>query len=254
LTCEETTEGQTQGWQRPHGFVFEVPVEAEHEVQAAPLFAMGRFVHEAVAIDPTTGIIYETEEQTFDQVEQLAGSGLYRFIPKEYRLGKQPDFTQGRLQVLKVQNTFNYNTSFGQMVGHSLLVEWVDIDDPNPPEAEIDPSAVFRQGLAKGAAIFQRLEGCWFGDGLVFFNATSGGDAGAGQVWAYRPIGKSFGLLRLIFESPGAHLLDSPDNIAVSPRGGLVLCEDGDDQQFGRGVTRDGRVFDFAENLVNQNE
>ena len=45
------------------------------------------------------------------------------------------------------------------------------------------------------------------------------------------------GLLRLIFESPGTDVLDSPDNITVSPRGGLVLCEDGSGVQFLRGRT-----------------
>jgi hypothetical protein len=33
--------------------------------------------------------------------------------------------------------------------------------------------------------------------------------------------------LQLIFESPSTDVLNSPDNICVSPRGGLVICEDG---------------------------
>lgn len=40
--------------------------------------------------------------------------------------------------------------------------------------------------------------------------------------------------------------MEAPDNITVSPRGGLLACEDGDGAQFLRGITRDGRVFDFA--------
>jgi secreted PhoX family phosphatase len=58
----------------------------------------------------------------------------------------------------------------------------------------------------------------------------------------------------LIFESPSADVLDSPDNITVSPRGGIVMCEDGGGEQFIRGLTRDGRIFDFAKNLVNSDE
>ena len=55
--------------------------------------------------------------------------------------------------------------------------------------------------------------------------------------------------LRLVFESPGPYTLNKPDNLAVSPRGGLAICEDG----FGapqriHGMTRDGRLFPFIRN------
>ena len=73
---------------------------------------------------------------------------------------------------------------------------------------------------------------------------------GAGQVWRYTPHGNSGGTLELIFESPSAEVLDSPDNICVSPRGGLVLCEDGDDDQYIRGLTVKGEIFDVAQNLI----
>ena len=61
-------------------------------------------------------------------------------------------------------------------------------------------------------------------------------------------------MLTLIFESPDAAELDSPDNLTVSPQGALLLCEDGGGDQFLRGVTLDGRIFDFAENLQNDYE
>ncbi|HMG17934.1 MAG TPA: alkaline phosphatase PhoX, partial [Gemmatimonadales bacterium] len=110
------------------------------------------------------------------------------------------------------------------------------------------------QGLAKGGTIFQRLEGCWYGDGSIFFNATSGGDAGAGQVWQYRPRRRSGGQLILVFESPSRDVLDAPDNIVVSPRGGLIVCEDGDGSQFLRGLTQRGEIFDFGQNIANEDE
>jgi secreted PhoX family phosphatase len=99
--------------------------------------------------------------------------------------------------------------------------------------------------------VFQRLEGCWYGDHSIFFNATSGGDAGEGQVWQYRPFDRgrghgSGGQLVLVFESPSSDVLTSPDNITVSPRGGLVLCEDAGGIQYVRGVTRRGDIFDFV--------
>jgi secreted PhoX family phosphatase len=93
---------------------------------------------------------------------------------------------------------------------------------------------------------FARLEGCWWGDNSVYFNATSGGAVGAGQVWQYRPTSVDGGQLVLIFESPSTSVLESPDNICVSPRGGIVLCEDGGGQQFLRGLTPQGQIFDFV--------
>ena len=43
-----------------------------------------------------------------------------------------------------------------------------------------------------------------------------------------------------------------PDNIAVSPRGGIVLCEDGGNSiQRLRGLTQSGGTFIFGENRMN---
>lgn len=110
---------------------------------------------------------------------------------------------------------------------------------------------MFNQGLAQGAATFARLEGAWYGDGYIVFHSTSGGDAGLGQVWQLRPYGNTNKCrIELVYESDDALQLDSPDNITVSPRGGLVLCEDGDGDQYLRGLTRKGEIFDFAKNVL----
>ena len=58
----------------------------------------------------------------------------------------------------------------------------------------------------------------------------------------------------LVFESPSAEVLDYPDNVTVSPRGGIVICEDGGGTQFLRGLTRDGSIFEFARNTLNNTE
>ena len=68
-----------------------------------------------------------------------------------------------------------------------------------------------------------------------------------GQVWEYDPTGER---VRLIFESPGIDVLDMPDNICVSPRGGLLLCEDGQSNCFVRGLTVDGTIFPFVRNNI----
>jgi secreted PhoX family phosphatase len=92
----------------------------------------------------------------------------------------------------------------------------------------------------------------------VFFTAASGGDAGRGQVWQYRPRDGDRGELTLIFESPAAgvsHGPDKPDNITVSPRGtGLLVCEDNGDRVHLCGITPEGAVFGFARNLADTRE
>jgi hypothetical protein len=47
----------------------------------------------------------------------------------------------------------------------------------------------------------------------------------------------------------------NPDNLTVSPRGGILLCEDPDvSTVYLRGLTPEGEVFDFARNLLNDRE
>ncbi len=251
ISCEETTEGAAQGRGAEHGYPFEVPVSATAEVTPVPIKAMGRFVHEALAVDPATGIVYLTEDARYRHDDPARpGAGFYRYVPREPgRL-----LAGGRLQMLAVADRPRYDSTRGQRPGRALPAVWVDIPDPDPANAASDSAAVFRQGLAKGGTIFQRLEGCWYGDGAVYFNATAGGDAGHGQVWQYRPGVGAGGALTLVFESPSADVLDSPDNLVVSPRGGLVLCEDGDEVQYLRGLTREGAIFDFGRNEANGDE
>jgi hypothetical protein len=125
-------------------------------------------------------------------------------------------------------------------------IAWVPIDEPDRAHSTAtDGRGVYAQGLAHGGATFARLEGAWHGGGKIFVTATSGGEAKKGQVWEIDPKKSE---LRLVFESPGAEVLNMPDNICVSPRGGLVLCEDGDGTAHVHGLTVDGRIFRFARN------
>jgi uncharacterized protein len=243
LSCEESVDGRLHGWGQEHGYIFEVPAGAEGQVTPVPLTAMGRFVHEAIAVDPATGIVYETEDRT-------PTAGFYRFLPAQRgRLA-----AGGRLQMLAVEGRPNYDTGTRQRVGAKLSARWVDIADPDPAENGNNPTAIFDQGFVRGAARFARLEGCWYGDESIYFHATNGGDAQVGQVWRYRPTSIARGDLVLVFESPSREVLDSPDNITVSPRGGIVICEDGEGEQFLRGLTPEGAIFDLGKNLLNETE
>ena len=242
LTCEETVQGTgTSGRGRKHGYVFEVDARAEEQVRAEPLKAMGRFYHEAVAVDPRSGVVYQTEDRET--------SGFYRFIPK--RPGRLAE--GGTLEMLAVRGQPRFDTRRGQRSGVRLPVAWVPIPDVDPEGAEADSLAVYKQGLAGGGATFARLEGCFFADGRVIFHATNGGDLRLGQVWQYTP-GADGGELVLVFESASREMLNQPDNVTVSPRGGIVICEDADEVCHLRGLTRDGRIFDLARNILNTGE
>jgi secreted PhoX family phosphatase len=243
ITCEETNAGLSSGWLKPHGYCFDVPAAANGSVPAVAIPSMGRFSHEAVAVDPATWIVYETE----DNGGSGGSSGFYRFIPNTP--GVLAD--GGTLQMLAIDGRFQYDARNNQIVGAPLPVAWVDILDPNPPGTS--STAVFAQGRALGGARFRRLEGCWYGNGAVYFADTSGGNAGVGTVWEFRPDGDT-GTLTLIFESSGVAELDFPDNLTVSPQGSLLLCEDGGGVQYLRGVTLAGEIFDFGLNLQTDHE
>ena len=232
LTCEETVLGPERdpSLQRPHGYVFEVPVSGE--ASREPLAAMGRFVHEAVAVDPATGIVYQTEDAN--------PAGLYRFVPA---VARQLD-RGGRLQMLAVRGRPRADLRRGQTTGVVLGTHWVEIEDPGGGGSR---ESVSSQGRRAGGATFARLEGAWHADGRVYFTSTTGGNATTGQVWELTPAADE---LRLVYESPGPHELDMPDNLTVSPRGGLVLCEDGTRNPCMHVLTRDGRIAPFARNAV----
>lgn len=247
LSCEETTAGPLAGLEQPHGYVFEVPARARRPVVPRPLKHMGRFVHEGAAVDPRTGIVYLTE----DNGEPL--DGFYRFLPHT-----RGNLAQGGvLQMLAIEGLPNYSTLTGQTAGLALPARWVTIDEPDPSDAESDPSAVFNQGYLKGGAAFLGGEGITMLDGDAYFVCSAGGDAELGQVWRFSPRGLHRGVLQLIFESTDATVFDEGDNICASPRGtGLLIAEDGDGEDVDggtnglRGLTLDGEVFPFAENTT----
>jgi secreted PhoX family phosphatase len=134
--------------------------------------------------------------------------------------------------------------------GEEYPIEWVTIEEPDPAG-----DTVRAEAQAKGAAIFNRTEGIWASDRRVYFDCTTGGEAGLGQVWEYTPRGRNRGRLRLIYESTEAGDLENPDNLVIVPATGHVLLqEDSDGEQFMRGVNRGGQIYDFARTLVNESE
>jgi uncharacterized repeat protein (TIGR03803 family) len=155
----------------------------------------------------------------------------------------------GELFMLRVKNQPNFNFGPVSVVGQTWDVEWVSIADP----AATIQTTYLQGALAPNfGAQFRRLEGCWWGEHTGYFLSTNGGPAGEGQVFEYNPAAET---ITLIYVSPSATDLDNPDNITVTPRGGLLLCEDAAGDHFiGErlvGLTLDGNTFTFAQNNIN---
>lgn len=257
ISCEETTAGPAQGFERPHGYNFLVPRDLNAPAPAVPVTAMGRFAHEASVADNASGIVYQTEDAGDD-------SGFYRFLPND-----PANLLQGGvLQMLAVKGRPNHDTRTAQIPGAALPVEWVTIDDPDPRRLSTSTSC-FAQGFAAGGARFNRLEGIFRGeDGSIFFVSTHGGDAGCGQLWQYLPgTPRGGGGLALRFESPAGGVLDSPDNLCVTPSGAVLFCEDNVAGNEGHslapglprvsrlvGLAPEGEAFEFAVNVLNASE
>lgn len=229
LSCEESFEVGN----KKHGYIFEVPSSATGFVTPVPLVAMGRFNHEAAAVDPDTGYVYLTEDRS--------DSLLYRFVPSTAN-----NLSAGTLYALKITAIPQADTTTGFTVGQSHAVSWVQIANPDPAS-----DTVRSAGFNLGAAKFARGEGIFYGNGDIYFCCTSGGSAGLGQVWRYTPATNT---LRLYIEPNNSGTLDFPDNIVVAPNNDIFLCEDGNGTDFIVGVTPTGSLYKFARNALNTNE
>lgn len=288
LTCEETPNGVDQqrsfligpdapddlSYEQKHGYLFEVPASrGPGELEAGePIRMAGRFAHEAVAVDPATGDVYMSED------DFAYASGLFRYRPPNNPFQDKRIADGGQLEVLGVipagaSEPVTMDLHTGQTPGTVYRVGWIRIEDPDPdfaPGLSNDEAAriVYQEGESKGAARFSRLEGIAHWGRRIFFVSTEGGGPfngevppnsppfpgsagfgeGYGQVWMYDTRAQT---LTLVFESPGPDVLDSPDNVIVSPRRkSVILCEDSPLGNKLRGLTRDGHVFDIALNAL----
>jgi uncharacterized repeat protein (TIGR03803 family) len=243
ITCEEVVNrGATD---TPHGYIFEIDASASGPVRARPVTAAGRFVHEAVAwLD---GTLYETEDRKDD-------SFFYRYIPvNPPGSGGNLADTSGVLQALKIKGVPNAFMDTFPRVGVPYEVEWVTITEPNPADdTDSSPQAVGEQAKVQGAAIFDREEGIWVGGGKVYFDCTEGGAANLGQVYEFDPGGQT---IKLIYQSASGKTLENPDNVVIVPKtGDIFLQEDSDPEHFVRGLTPDGKIYDFARTITNNTE
>ncbi|MCF7760413.1 MAG: DUF839 domain-containing protein [Cephaloticoccus sp.] len=251
ITCEEMNKLPEPHAEKPHGFNFEVrPSSAPGLVDPVPLKAMGRFRHEAVAVDVKSGAVYQTED--------LGDGLLYRFLPRE----KGQLAAGGRLQALgfvdpRIKDTRNWPGTAVLPVGQSLPVRWIDLEDPESPNDDLRV-----RGMVAGAVPFGRGEGAWATDDGIYFAMTTGGQKLQGQIFRYIPspdegTGRELnapGRLELYAEPNDSELLLNCDTLTVAPWGDLVICEDHGSCCRLIGVTPEGRFYVLAENNEPKNE
>jgi secreted PhoX family phosphatase len=251
LSCEETTNDSTAQGGRKHGYVFEVTADPA-QTTGEPIVAMGRYKHEAAAVDPVNSYVYLTEDNR-------NMSPIYRFIPNDASQQAGALARGGRLQAAKVVGVERAEL-LAPALGDEVEIEWVDITDPDmAPDG--DRSGPYLQSREAGALTISRGEGIRYSEGLFYLVDTSAGrnvaglaGYGNGAVWLLDPAENR---LRCLFASTDAVMGNNPDNITVSPRGGVVMCEDGggveDAFGFGErvmGLKMSGDTFVFAKNNI----
>lgn len=187
LSCEEF----------PEGYVWECdPFGSAAAIQRP---ALGRFEHEAAAVDPHTGVIYLSEDDP--------NGKLYRFTPSAYRIGSPPDLSAGRLEVAQLID------------GEEGAVIWHEISDPIgvvvPTREQVPESTTFNRG-----------EGLWYSSGGIYMSTT-----GDNRIWMY-DIASNF--IRILYDDNffAKPVLSGVDNLTISSTGDIYVAEDNDEAQL----------------------
>jgi secreted PhoX family phosphatase len=252
LTCEETEDVIDDGFERDHGFVFEVdPFDVENNKTPTPLEGLGRFAHEAVSVDPATGMLYLTEDAS-------GPNGLlYRATPTN-ATGAYGSLREGatlEALVASLDGGFIADLSEVSEIGTVLTTEWAAIPDPLAVE---DSTRVQLNKVTRS----RKLEGTWWGNEAMYVACSyarhDDGSVGEhdGQVWKLDPAANTMELAVQfgINPDPASDTFDSPDNITVAPWGGLILCSDGEGAQHLFTVSADGEPALFGKNVRGEDE
>lgn len=250
ITCEESTleKGGANGQlEKDHGYNFEIfATDKVGLTPPIPIKAMGRFMHEAVAVHPKKGIVYQTED---------AGDSLfYRYLPNK----KKDLHKGGKLQCLVIEEWASADTrNWPDLTGEkfpekkSFNVRWMDLDNVEAPDNDLR-----LRGYKMGAARFSRGEGIWYGKKELFFACTDGGVNRTGQIFKYTPSkyeGKSResespAQLELYIEPNDTTMFQNCDNLTIAPWGDVIICEDKADARI-VGITPEGKTYLIAKNI-----
>lgn len=184
LTCEEFKGGNV--WECN-------PERANSQVRRR---ALGTFNHEAAAVDPATGFVYLTEDESDGR--------FYRFRPSRFG-----DLSAGVLEV-------------AQVIGSA--VSWHPVPRPNPRFALFDVDPTRKQ--VRNSTAFNGGEGIVYSQGIVYF--TTKGD---NRVWEYDPASAQISVFYDAALDPGRQLT-GVDNITASSGGDLLVAEDGGNMEL----------------------
>ena len=202
--------------------------------------------------------------------DQPGHSGFYRFLPKDTSGTPGSYEAGGRLQSARVIGRPNADLR-NPRVGDLHHIDWVDIADPDQSPG-VEPSTVSRLRKEASGPSVQ----AWNGRGTLVEQGGrhqpacrevlrrrfrgGRGQPCTGPVTATAPSGSSIpsnSTLRAIFVAGSQIVGDNIDNITVSPRGGILMCEDGDPvtDRYGPGtrligLTGEGDSYAFAKNNV----
>jgi secreted PhoX family phosphatase len=179
--------------------------------------AMGRFIHEAAAVDPVRQHVYQTED--------MPDGRLYRFTPDSY-----PDLSAGLLEVATVAADGS--------------VTWTEVPDPTGAETPT------RQQVPESTA-FLGGEGIWYFEDWIFFstkfdNNIHGVDlANLTHTILYAANPDDV--------ADGTAVLSGVDNLTVDHGSGdIFVAEDGGNMEVVI-ITPDGEVAPFAR-IVDQEQ
>ncbi len=201
LSCEEV----------PRGRVWECTVDGSAAARGLP--ALGRFNHEAAAVDAAQHHVYLTEDRPDGAFLRFASS------PADWPAGAPRGALQdGTLQLMRVEPGMPFPPRDGDTA--HWRVHWLDWPPGTPRPA---------------ASPFNGGEGLWLHAGTVFF-ATKGDD----RVWA---LDTATSTLRVLYDDsmPGGGALTGVDNLLANAAGDVLVAEDGGHQQIVT-LTTDGRV------------
>ena len=187
------------GEEHPEGQVWECDPTGKRSGRALP--ALGRFQHEAAAVDPKGRRVYLTED--------VPDGRFYRFTARKY-----PSLDAGKLEVA--------------VVAPNGSVTWRAVPDPGAA------STPTRQQVAESTP-FNGGEGIAYHRGTVYFT-TKGDD----RVWEYDTRRKRVGVLYDGRATPDRPM-HGVDNVTITPTGGVLVAEDHpeDDLELVM-LTRDG--------------
>ena len=274
MTCEET-ESKANGTTRlkDHGYVFEVWGDGE-TTHPVPLKALGRYAHEALAIDEDREHIYLSEDASGPN------GSFYRWTaPRGYRLSSKSwkdlqDKDFGTLEALAILGDDGkpipdvaYLTS-AQLL-RPFRVAWVKVPDRDATTTSVRKQ--FTDGQITRGKKFEGVYGTKDGVYVVNSYAKSGttdlpadGIPHDGMVWFYNYASKTIQLVTYFPESAAADQgagarfqdfnFDGPDNVTVTPWGSLILAEDGNASSHVLSAVPGGPTYAIARNMLNDSE